>query len=371
MAGLGPVTLGGQGSEGSFPAQHQMQPKEPSFWRPLWYNKEQSSARRVRCVRYFHKVVMALLSPPSAGQRFPILVTGAHRAGTTWIGRTLSAGGEAAYINEPLSRIHRPGVFGAQVPQWYFYLCAENEAPFLEPFRQMLAFRYGWGRELRAVRSPRDVARMGRDGFRFVWARLKHQRPLLKDPFAVFSLPWFVARWGAQAVVVVRHPAAVVSSWLRLGWVVPPRALLRQPLLLNHVLTADEIAALESAQSAAPLVQAALLWRVIYRVVAEYRATEQAIVVRHEDLALAPVERFRTLYGALGLRFTPRVQRLIEKTTGGKAGETDPKHPHRVQLNSKAVTRAWRQRLAPEQIAHIRALTEPVASQFYTEADWA
>ncbi len=314
---------------------------------------------------------MTLLSEPFSGHRFPILVTGTHRAGTTWVGRTLTASGETAYINEPLSRIHRPGVFGADVPQWYFYVCAENEAPFLRAFQQTLAFRYGWRRELQAVRSLRDVARMGRDGFRFLKARVMRQRPLLKDPFAVFSLPWFVERLHVQAVVVVRHPAAVVSSWLRLGWVVSPYALLRQPLLLAQVLKPDEVAALEEARSAEPLVQAALLWRIIYRVVAGYQAKEQALVVRHEDLALAPVEEFRALYAALGLHFRPRVQRMIEKTTAGKDGETDPKHPHRVQLNSKAVTRVWRQRLSPEQIARIRELTEPVASQFYSEADWA
>jgi LPS sulfotransferase NodH len=40
----------------------------------------------------------------------PILVTGAHRSGTTWVGKILCASGEAAYISEPLNLWHRPGV---------------------------------------------------------------------------------------------------------------------------------------------------------------------------------------------------------------------------------------------------------------------
>ena len=33
----------------------------------------------------------------------PILVTGAHRSGTTWVGRMLCASGEAHYVSEPFN----------------------------------------------------------------------------------------------------------------------------------------------------------------------------------------------------------------------------------------------------------------------------
>ncbi|MBK8782585.1 MAG: hypothetical protein IPO22_12435 [Anaerolineales bacterium] len=33
----------------------------------------------------------------------PLLVTGIHRSGTSWIGRMLAAGGGLTYANEPLS----------------------------------------------------------------------------------------------------------------------------------------------------------------------------------------------------------------------------------------------------------------------------
>jgi len=41
-----------------------------------------------------------------------------------------------------------------------------------------------------------------------------HQRPLLKDPFAVFSLPWFVERLNCQVVVrfVIPRLLPAVSS---------------------------------------------------------------------------------------------------------------------------------------------------------------
>ena len=54
----------------------------------------------------------------------PILVTGAHRTGTTWVGRLLAAAPAVAYISEPLNVLHRPGVFRAKVANWYTYICA-------------------------------------------------------------------------------------------------------------------------------------------------------------------------------------------------------------------------------------------------------
>jgi hypothetical protein len=152
----------------------------------------------------------------------PILVTGAHRSGTTWIGKMLALSPEIGYISEPLNRWHRPGVMRAPVQYWYTYICADNEAEFLPALQETAQFNYHPWEEFRSLRSWKDALRMGRDGSIFLRGRVFHQRALLKDPFAVFSAPWFAQRLGSQVVISVRHPAAFVSSLVRLecaiGW---------------------------------------------------------------------------------------------------------------------------------------------------------
>lgn len=300
----------------------------------------------------------------------PIVVTGAHRAGTTWVGRMLAAGGEVVYINEPFSPIHRPGVCAARFTHWYEYVCADNEASYLTGFRAMLELRYGWWRELKALRSLRDAARMVRDGWAFARGRRRGLRPLLKDPFAVFSVPWLVRRWGAQTVALVRHPAAVVSSWLRLGWVVRPARLWEQPLLVRDWLAPEAAVVQAAGQSDDPLVAAAVLWRLIYGVVYRLREQGLALVIRYEDLALDPEGAFERVYRHLGLTYTPQAQRAIRCYTQAEAVETDPAHPHRVRLNSREAATVWKQRLDPEAIQRIREWTEPVARHFYGDEDW-
>jgi hypothetical protein len=137
--------------------------------------------------------------------RRPILVTGAHRSGTTWVGKMLAASNQAGYISEPFNVMHRPGVMITPVRHWYQYVCRENEAEFLPGLLQTLQFRYHFLSEIRSLRSTHDLGRMGRDFWHFQRASLYRQRPLLKDPFAFFSAPWLLDRLDFH--ITVRHPA--------------------------------------------------------------------------------------------------------------------------------------------------------------------
>ena len=151
-------------------------------------------------------------------QSSPILVTGAHRTGTTWVGKMLSANPQTAYISEPLNVLHRPGVLRACVNNWYAYITEKNENAYLGTFNELFGYHYHLFDEIKSLRSSKDFLRMGRDLGIFLRGRTFHQRPLLKDPFAVFSLPWFAERLNCQVVVTVRHPAGFASSLKRLNW---------------------------------------------------------------------------------------------------------------------------------------------------------
>ncbi|MBI3159730.1 MAG: sulfotransferase [Chloroflexi bacterium] len=302
----------------------------------------------------------------------PILVTGSHRSGTTWVGKMLAAAGAHAYVSEPLNRWHRPGVMAASVNHWYAYICEENEAAFLPAFRQTLALRYGLGRELRSLRSPKDVGRMLRDVSIFGRGRLTGQAALLKDPFAAFSAPWFAGRLGCRAVLVVRHPAAFASSLKRLEWSFNFNDLLEQPLLMRDWLEPHRTQMLAAKDSRDNLLRACLLWRMIYDAFQQMRQRHPGLViVRHEDLSRGPLEAFRTLYAALELAFTPRVERRVLRSSRVEnPGEVSRRNIYNVNLDSRANLKNWQQRLTDDEIARVRTLTADVAGHFYTDADW-
>jgi hypothetical protein len=301
----------------------------------------------------------------------PILVTGAHRTGTTWVGKMLAASPQVAYISEPLNILHRPGVLRAPVLKWYTLISEENEAEYLPAFRAMLGFRYGLWREVRSVRSSKDFLRMGRDFSIFLRGRLLGKRPLIKDPFAVFSAPWFADRLGCRVIVTVRHPAGFASSLKRLNWSFDFHDLLDQPLLMQRWLGVDR-AEMELAYADDVIGQAALLWRVVYRVVARMmKLYPSFIVVRHEDLSLDPVSCYRDLYAALDLDFTPKVEESILKSSSSEnPAELSKKKVHAVKLDSRANLANWKKRLSEAEVMHIRKITGKTAKLFYSDEEW-
>jgi hypothetical protein len=304
----------------------------------------------------------------------PLLVTGIHRSGTTWVGAMLAASGKYAYVSEPLNVWHRRGVFNVPVERWYTYICADNEQDYLPALRDSLRLRYRLGAELVRLRSLKDVGRMCRDIWRFGYGHLAGQSPLLKDPFAVFSAPWFADRLGCQVVITVRHPAAFVSSLIRQQWSFNFNDLLDQPLLVRDWLSPLEAEMRQmQATQGDPLARACLLWRLVYHVVQQYRQQGQPFhILRHEDLSLQPVAQFRQLYQALGIPFTPQAERRIRQATGAdNPSELAEDNIHSVKLNSRANIKNWQKRLTAEEIKRVRSLTADVAAHFYNDEDWA
>ena len=308
---------------------------------------------------------------PPAGKSSSILVTGMPRSGTTWVGRMLFASERLGYVNEPFNLAYSPGTLRIPVDHWYVYVIPENEHRFLLNLQELLEFRYPLARELRRCRSRTDVQHTLK-----MWqssVRSRGRRPLVKEPHAVFSAEWFARRLGSEVVITVRHPAAVVSSWKRLGWSFDFAHLLEQPALVRDWLGPFEREMEAALASSRDLVdRVALLWRLIYAVVAEYeRSFPEFVVLRHEDLSYEPVERFAALYERLSLPFTSEVREAVAASSSGdNPRETSIENPYATQIASRANLENWKRRLSKEEIFRIRRATEDIAERYYANEEW-
>ena len=318
-------------------------------------------------------------------ERRPILVTGMPRSGTSWVGKMLDASGRVVYINEPMNPKHppggSPGVLRAPIAHRFQYINADNESAYLEPFRETLSLKYHVVDELRQNHSPFDILRLIKYATSFAHGRIRRRRPLLDDPFAVFSAEWFARRFRCQVVVVVRHPAAIVSSRKRLGHRIDFTHFLQQPLLLRDWLAPFREDMERMVDRPDDVVgQGCLLWRMIYHAVADYRQRlDECYVVRHEDLSLDPLKEYAGLYRALALPFDDKVGAEIERATTGDAREKG--HTWSLSLSglsrtgfrpldSRAHVKAWQGYLDRAEISRIHSLTDDVASVYYRAEDW-
>jgi len=314
----------------------------------------------------------AELVRPSADDRAkPILVTGAPRSGTTWVGRMLTRAPRVGYIHEPFNPTTDPGISGRPFTRFFQYVTPESEAPFAPHLERSLRFSYDLRRQLPTVRSPRAVARTAVDFATFTRLRVTGARPLVKDPIAVFSAEWLADRFAMQVVVTIRHPAAFVASFTGVGYRHDFNTFLAEPQLL-----ADRLGPFESeirryaARPGDPIDEAVLLWRLVYATVEGYRAERPDwLFPRHEDLARDPVDGYASLYAALGLEYSDRIQAAIREHSSAKNPDR-LKEKHDVRLDSRASLGGWRRVLDDERIRRIREGAADVWPAFYSDDEW-
>lgn len=294
-----------------------------------------------------------------------ILVTGAHRSGSTWVGKMIALSGKVGYVHEPFNR--NSGISSELFKNWFTYICEENEGKYKKRIEDYISFKYPLGRKLRSSKSIRDVARSFRDFSKFSWNRVLRKRPLVKDPISIFSANWLYQTFDMNVIVMIRHPAAFAGSIKKAGWRSGMKNFLRQSLLIEHHLEEfkDEIYR-HNNNELDYVDEAILLWNMIHSVILTYRKQykEDWLFVRHEDISMDPVRYFSDIYEYLGLEFTDSIKNKIEEFSN------NDDNAHKLKRNSKANIYSWENRLTAEEIERIRKKTEKYSSEFYSENDW-
>jgi hypothetical protein len=301
----------------------------------------------------------------------PILITGAHRSGTTWVGKMLALAPGVGYVHEPFSPKTPNGLSPAGFRRYYTVVTTENEGRFRPGLEESLALRYDLGAQLRSARSWRDVARIPRDYRRLREWRRNGRRPLMKDPIALLSAEWLGDAFDMDVVVLIRHPAAFAASLKRLGWNHSFATFFDEHGSLPAVVRPYEAEIREQAhQPGDSLAQAAVLWRLLYGAVDGYRERRPDwTFLRHEDASLEPVATFEQLYDRLGLELTPVARAKIEQSSASD-NPSEPVTPHAVALDSAASLGRWREQLTSDEVDRLRERTRDVWPSFYAESDW-
>ena len=241
--------------------------------------------------------MISIEKPKIMNYQKPILVTGSHASGSTWVGKMIALSSSVGYIKEPFNLEHRLGICSAEFERWFTYISQENELLFYEDIKQTINFSYNLKAEIESVKSLRDILRLARDYSNFYRYKFSRARPLLKDPIAVFSAEWLAKKFDMDVVILVRHPAAFVSSFKKKNWKFDFSHFTKQPLLMEQYLYPFKAEIIEAASKEYDAVeQASLLWKLIYFVVTKYYNSHQDwLFIKHEDISLNPIQEFQKI----------------------------------------------------------------------------
>jgi hypothetical protein len=281
----------------------------------------------------------------------PILVTGMPRSGTTWLARLLAtAPGTALTGREPMNPRGRQYAMGGRVSGW---------ARILDPDGQQ-------SRALRWAHQGRTPLVYGRYGRRQWAAPLPGVRVVVKDPFAMLSMPGMVQASGAMPVLVYRHPAAALASYRRMGW--EPDLEELRPIVRAHqqeghppALTALDLPA---PGEVSPAEAMGRFWAALYTMALSDLPGLDAVVVAHEEIAGGGTGAARALFARLGLSWSRRVDREFagrprEATVGGEA------RLHRFDRVPAEVAQSWREGVPATEVHLIEEVTAEVRDRLF------
>lgn len=313
------------------------------------------------------------MPPHDPSDRSPILVTGVPRSGTTWLARLLAAApGTGLAGREPMNPRTRQYGLGGTLSGW---------AELTDPTpRQTRALRSAY-----RGTNPFVLSRFGRRQ----WAApLPWTRVIIKDPFALLSMPAVVAATGATPILVYRHPGAVLVSYRRMGWSADLDEV--RPLVAAHraekgagTTGATVTGAGAGADGDDDVAAMAEFWAGLHEIALDHLPAS-AVVVSHEELGTGGEAAARTLFDLLGLRWSAEAVADVTgpdaANPGAAAGGPGPASGdttavpaaapeaagddggklHRFDRAPAAVARGWRARLEASEVERIEAATAEV-----------
>jgi hypothetical protein len=305
-----------------------------------------------------------------------ILVTGAPRTGTTFLGHVIAMAQGVGYVREPFN-----SDFGLKnLPHQFLYLYEgmEDEARFKRMAADLVDGRAVFKRM--PVRKAKDRKQaLGRaifgSGSNYSYLKAKYNpavsRYLLKDPMACLASEYLHKQLGVQVVIVVRHPMPTIASMRRVNLDHQLDVLVRQKhlydLYLKDILGGVRLDRLSS------LERRSLLWACLNYVMYQFtRYDDSYSIVAHGALSANPVQYARSLYAKLDLEFTPQIEAKIRAMTEGEnsPGRLTNSTMHVLNRNSRKLISRDYCKFDPGEERVIHSLTDDVVKLFYRSTEW-
>jgi hypothetical protein len=298
-----------------------------------------------------------------------ILLAGAPRSGTTWVGQALGFCRDVRYVDEP---------DGFRTAFAFRVMLEVGENPRLEPgtaapdYERLWAGAFAggqlapgpvaWAAERAYRHAGTDARRRARAGDGTTPA-LRIAAALARPPVAdrvardvvvksvqsSRSVEWVADRFAPRTIVLARHPLNAIASWRDLDFARWPS---------EKVPLGDDAHARWGVEAPGPdaplLAQQAFVYAVIAASYTEAtRRHPDWITARHEELCVDPERSLEALAVSVGLEWTDAATRFVQDSDRSGTGfDTE-------RLAAEQADR-WRDRLSAADLATI----EPILAAF-------
>lgn len=289
----------------------------------------------------------------------PIIVTGMHRSGTTFVGEILRRYSGTAIIHEPLNQDY--GL--KDVLRVYPSDSAESDQPgyAVDVYRRLLAGQAAFIRRVPSDPPRKALLRLlsgGRTGVDVTMYRAKRLFskslvPVIKDPFAALSCKSLLAADFA-VIFIVRHPAAVWQSIRRMNWTIDLRQV-GCPGAFSEELCAN----------GSELEKFSHLWAYIHEYALSLPPKRELLLTTHESLCLSPAAFMAEIAERFGFIADKSVNEFVHNSMNSEIVSVSGTQLHEFNRNAKALAYSWRGKLPKTDEDLIRGVTGNLVERLY------
>ena len=279
---------------------------------------------------------------PSPDLRKSILVAGTARSGTTWLGELIAAQFPCRILFEPFN----PNL----VPEYHNF----HYFQYMRPGMKNAEFHAFAQKVFRGTVGNHWIDRQNE--------RLRAEYRLIKEIRINLALKWLHDNFPEVRILfIMRHPCAVVSSRMDLGWATDSDI---EPFLSQPDLVADHLWPYIDLIRNAGTAEAkhAVIWCVSNLIPLKQFETGNLKIIYYENLCTQPEAELPSIFASIGRPYAePNMDRINQ-----------PSQTTRVTSAIVAGTdkiAAWKQKLSPVQIEHILRVVDAFGlSDLYDES---
>jgi hypothetical protein len=298
-----------------------------------------------------------------------ILVTGSHRSGTTWVGRTISQHQYVKYISEPFNPKKSNNDLGLKVTNWFIHAPSSNYKNDIEDAFNNLLKLSPFQLSIQKSSLKRDFKMPLRFCKRLALNIFRRNGILIKDPIALLSAGWLHEKYDLKVICMIRNPLSFIGSIKKAGWNYYFYDFLKQKRLLETWLAPFKSEVERLAAKPSDIIDhGCLLWNIFHYVILDYQKHYPSWkFLKYEDIAMNPLLEFEELFDLLGLQMDGKIKSYIGEYTSDRNPNDRYSTGYRPR-NSKACLTNWKSRLTSKEISRVKSATHKISHKFYDDS---
>lgn len=284
----------------------------------------------------------------------PILVTGSHRSGSTWVGKCIESSDQIVYLAEPLrhtNSMQKIYFNDLNAKIWFPAIKYQSTEIYNRAYEKIFynGFHF-YDLNFSTYRGIKDSIKVLRD------INLNNKRRLLKDPIALFSADWLYENYHTQNIVLIRSPLAFISSLKKNNWHHNFNDfLVQRELMKNELKPFSSKIEKYSVEKHSVIDQGILLANIFNQQILSLKIKyPDWHFIELEKLQKEPFKEFETIFKYLNMTFSTKTKEYILQTTSSNnITDRSDDNVHVLERNSAELVNVYKSRLTPQEIEKI------------------